>query len=747
MTARTDILEGLGYSRFERDSDVALTKLFAEENIRVEHRNVETAYMDMQNGVCVFPIWANIPKSLRTYLTAHETGHWKHTPKDFFKQLDKLAAKLVPVAQAHRNKVVTEADVRSRLQGLFNVVEDVRDDKLRRKEFPGLKNDYAEAYRTLHDRDFFGTKGRKQSTFGLADRINLYFKGGYWIRFKKEEQNLVDRVAKVESVADALALTEELFVYSLTEVVETAKDEFELPQPKQSKDKEEEEQTESVSTPDTLDENKDEQGDTPVKGKGDEKTDDGEKKKKKSKNPPVDPRDQDLPRAETDEAWERNRANLNAGEGNHIEYLDLATPDALERYMVGFKTVLQQHGYKWEKLQKKEQKFVEQQLAKFKLELNASVQYLTAEFNRRKAASTKARVKTSKIGELDIAKIVNYRTDEDIFKTLARVPQGKNHGFLFLVDWSGSMETHLSATLKQLMLFGLFCRAIQVPFEVHIFTNFYQHGWTLNPRNANELGWSCRFGTRCVLSSAMTNGEFQQAQRDLFVMGLENPNNKRKGRFEFEDMGGTPLNPTLLMFSDYIKVFQKATRVDIMNVVIVTDGDDTGSVNTNFDTKAMQTFSDPTFVIRDLQTRREYDLPYDKKEGDYLSHETWSGIDNRKLTGILCNVIKHRTGCNLIGFFITERNAYNLTIDEKIKWEKEGCFSTTNEGFDEYFYVRASTLFGTKVEFGQIDNSISETQREAIERYIGQKFEERLVSQKQRKVLFDKFVARIAEQH
>ena len=43
-----------------------------------------------------------------------------------------------------------------------------------------------------------------------------------------------------------------------------------------------------------------------------------------------------------------------------------------------------------------------------------------------------------------------YKFSEDVFKKVTIVPDGKNHGLVFILDWSGSMNNVMMDTLKQL---------------------------------------------------------------------------------------------------------------------------------------------------------------------------------------------------------------------------------------------------------------------------------------------------------
>jgi hypothetical protein len=68
------------------------------------------------------------------------------------------------------------------------------------------------------------------------------------------------------------------------------------------------------------------------------------------------------------------------------------------------------------------------------------VNYLVKEFEMRKSATLYKRAQTSKIGSLDMKKIWSYKLSDDLFKRVMTLPEGKNHGMIFLLDWSGSMD-------------------------------------------------------------------------------------------------------------------------------------------------------------------------------------------------------------------------------------------------------------------------------------------------------------------
>ena len=107
----------------------------------------------------------------------------------------------------------------------------------------------------------------------------------------------------------------------------------------------------------------------------------------------------------------------------------------------------------------------------FKRDAQKEVNYLVKEFECKKAASAYARAATSRTGVLDTSKLHTYKFNEDIFKKITVLPDGKNHGLVFIIDWSGSMSGVLLDTIKQLYNLIWFCRKVNIPFEVYAFTN------------------------------------------------------------------------------------------------------------------------------------------------------------------------------------------------------------------------------------------------------------------------------------
>ena len=79
------------------------------------------------------------------------------------------------------------------------------------------------------------------------------------------------------------------------------------------------------------------------------------------------------------------------------------------------------------------------------------INYMVKEFEMKKRAAEYSRTTLAKTGVIDPVKMNNYRYSDDIFRKMEVVPEGKNHGLLMYLDWSGSMSQDLLATVEQLM--------------------------------------------------------------------------------------------------------------------------------------------------------------------------------------------------------------------------------------------------------------------------------------------------------
>lgn len=67
--------------------------------------------------------------------------------------------------------------------------------------------------------------------------------------------------------------------------------------------------------------------------------------------------------------------------------------------------------------------------------------------------------------------MINHKWSEDIFAKNQTIAEGKNHGIVIFVDWSGSMGNNIEQTVKQAIILAMFAKQAGIPFEVYAFSD------------------------------------------------------------------------------------------------------------------------------------------------------------------------------------------------------------------------------------------------------------------------------------
>ena len=230
---------------------------------------------------------------------------------------------------------------------------------------------------------------------------------------------------------------------------------------------------------------------------------------------------------------------------------------------------------------------VDADYVQFKRDAQKEVSYLVKEFECRKSASAYARSATSRTGVLDTTKLQTYRFNEDLFKRVTVLPDGKNHGLVFILDWSGSMQYVLQDTLKQLYNLIWFCRKVQIPFEVYAFTQ----EWSGSRR---YRGYDEEYSTDKIPLYEEREGVFH-IEEGFNLMNLFSSKVNAKTlehqminiwriaqSFRVRSLytypqrlclSGTPLNESLVSLHQILPQFQKENGVEKVQCVILTDGE------------------------------------------------------------------------------------------------------------------------------------------------------------------------------
>jgi len=672
-----------------------LAKLLATENISIQRSaSASTAAFDIKNRVLILPVWKGISEDLEDMLVVHEVGHALDTPADKWLVAIKDICKKV---YGKENDEAIDA-----IKGFMNVIEDARIDKRQKRRYPGSRRNYLIGYKELIERDFFGTANRDINSFSFIDRLNMYFKGGFnaGIKFSNEEMPFVKRIEAAETFEEIIQLTEELFKYSKEKGEDQLQNKEDMIQTGFDEDGEEGDDFDFGD--DDLEEadEDDNQGKSKgfAKGEGEEEVETDEKPKKGQSGSAGD---DFVPESQTEKAWQSRQSEILSTDNTEYHYVTVPkfNYNSVVRDYKSFleenrKSFLQNTSKEW--MEK-----VREAVTKFRNEDNATISFMVKEFEMKKSADIFSRISIAKTGVIDTNRLYSYKYNDDIFRRQSIVPQGKNHGFVMVLDWSGSMLGNIRETVKQLISLTSFCKRTQIPFEVYIFRdrthNEFISGTQFDYKK-NDLMFGS-FTMRNVLSSRMKSHELLEAYTMLWAISNSHYNGA-------ENMGGTPLNQAIVVTEEIVKRFKASSKAQIVNVIFLTDGESNpiervyDSTVSRWDANGKRMKN--VFILQDKEVGKEYHF----KSSEYTN----SYMPSNEVTINLLKRLKDRTGANLLGFYLYEnasftsvcRVFYGYSVDPKFEdtlkksWSENKFIPVTSHGYDDYYIINTKAMMNTE---------------------------------------------------
>jgi len=687
-----------------------LAKLLATENITVQENAVATASFDVVNRILTIPIFKEEQKSKHVYdmLVGHEVSHALHTPAESWKDMKNRS---------------------DEFRSFVNVLEDVRIDKLIQKKYPGLTDDYLKGFAKMYKDNFFNTKDKDiQNDYALIDKINLYYKSSKTldIKFSKKEKILVDAADNCKTFDDVLKLAEDILGYCKEELkkqpklqkIYTPKDNGE-----KSEDSESTESTESKSTDEKVDEWLAKQS----------KDDDKKSNKTANVGNPYGAGGDTPITSQTNAAFdEAVKKELVDNKANKRHYVTLPKVN-LKNMIIPYKKFIRDNMLNDSKEQHQlyidgNQK-IENQTKQFIKDSSNVVNYLVKEFEMKKSARLYARASQDKTGIIDPLKLHTYKFAEDIFKKITIVPNEKNHGMIFLLDWSGSMQKHLLPTVEQLINLVLFVRKINIPFSVYKFVN--------NHENDDPVNLPFEQSNQTVEGDQTTKlvhlYSHKQSKSDFFAVSkyLHRMAKYWCGQYRYygDDnymtspcpqyyLCSTPLNESLIAMDSIIPKFRQDYKSDKVALVTLTDG----GANS---------------------MRGSYSGDLYVKLGK--NHVKCGGWGNDSMTNKLLKYLKKKHDIKTIGFYLVSkfrelRWTLYLPYDKQQlaqkMFTKDKCIADTQNGYDVYFYVKADT----NVKNTTFDNTTDSTDKRTLKKMFMSGMKGRIVS----RILLQKFIKEVA---
>ena len=728
-----------------------LARLLATEDLVVEHKQVSTACFNVETRVLTLPMWEKASSAVYDMLVGHEVGHALYTPNEDWSKKFKIPQQFV------------------------NVTEDVRIEKLMKRRYAGLNKSFFAGYKELQEEDFFQIGDDDLSTYNLADRVNLYFKiGGFKeIPIEGDEETVIlNMIADAETFDDSIHAAVKLYEYCKNKDQEQNKvdssDKVQSNPGSGSKDVSQEQwdQPENID-----DKTSGQDGQTSSDGESEEKS---ETPTEKSSNLGGETSEPEVKTADNLEEAIRDLVNMDSSENVYLEIPDLN----LDTVIAPNSEIHAEINEWWEKTIEKfgEMEYqtaknylfgeVDKEYREFKRSAQKEVNYLVKEFECRKAADSYARATTSRTGVLDCTKLHTYKYNEDLFRKVTTLANGKNHGLVFILDWSGSMSNVMMDTLKQLYNLMWFCKKVTIPFEVYAFTNEWRRcdideNYRRLPmtkhyqKKHGVLHVDETFSLMNLFTSKVCNRVLEEHMLNIFRIAKEFKYSYNSAPVYTHPhrltLSGTPLNESLVALHQILPKFQKENKLQKVQCVVLTDGE---SAPLKFHKEFKGRFAHDTeevyiglnsvgynTILRDRKIGCTYKVSGEYTEfTDTLLRNLRDKFVDVNFIGI--RVLESRDAgsfirryyqtCDYSSGYYQENKEYNQIMND---WKKNKSFSIKKSGYHAYFGLSGSAL-SNESEF-EVSECATKTQ-------IKSAFAKSLKTKKMNKKVLGEFIELVA---
>ena len=796
-----------------------LAKLLATENVTVEHGKYQTASFDVKNRVLRLPIWKEMSGSLYDLMVLHEVGLALYTPEDGWHE---RASKKGNGYKSFLN-VVEDARIERKIKdkypgGRRSFTEGYLD--LMNKDFFGINGlDVNEL--GLIDRINLYFKGGT-----LHD-----------ISFNNEEREFIDKVANTRTWDDVVRVTDELFDYakdheSETDMSDHGFSEFSCSEEGEEGESEMEDWDSAGESPFEMDsdDSDNEPNDNIESGEGEKKEedsgsssgtgkgegededvesvsssdagkaeeDDGEATSAKSGDSdgsensndanwgsgagvgsPFDDEGSIEPRSITDDNF-RSRETELVEESSDTEYKYATLPNVdVDNVIIDYKEIHSKIRKHYEESDNEiehsnQLKEATEGFVSFRNKNKKTVEYLAKEFEMKKAANAHSRTATANSGIIDTGMLHEYKYNEHIFKKINVTADGKNHGLVMVVDWSGAMGNNIKGTLEQMITLVMFCKRVNIPFEAFLFSDSYRS--EIRGRNSDGRG-ECKWTHKSiengdlmvaphhllnVFSSRMRAAELHTAYVNMTAIASAYDRNNNYGRYYTHEyrtipnsihLGGTPLNDSLLAINTFLPIFKAKNNVQIVNLIYLTDGDSSSmstywNIRTEYNQdgtsyeKEYSSLNDSNYgsskktkiIIRDKETKKEYQLG------------SGSRYRNR-MTQLLVEVLRDKHNINVVNFFLIPRMRrhdwsryvdYDIVEDAFKYWKKHGHYVAPGfDGWTELYLVKGGQAL-------EVEEAILSVKEDAKKGDIKRAFSKFSKGKLENRMMLSKFVDMVA---
>ncbi len=667
----------------------SLAKCLATENLTIEHKKVPTACFDVNQRVLTLPLWDKASATVYDLLVGHEVGHALFT-----------------------DNIDWTIDYSDVPKDFINVIEDARVERLMKKKYPGLSKTFYNGYNELNKDDFFSTRDENLDKLSFIDRINLYFKIGAFhnISFSDEENEFLTRISKLETFKEVLDISREIVKF----VKYKKKESYVIPQVPQSQGQSEGEVNNSQNTQqDGSGESGEDSMDLEQESQQSSTTE-GESQGEESVS-----MDQQAPTGGGGEpSREQSENKVDELESRTSQSFDQKSQDLTDKYSqetvyveipkVYLENIIIPNSYIHEKANEYYSGYcqsicasVDSNFYKYKSSALKEVNYLVKEFECKKSADQYARSSVARTGVLDTQKLHTYKYNEDLFKKVSVIPDGKNHGLIFILDWSGSMQQFILDAYKQLLNLVWFCKKVNIPFEVYAFTLELRAYVEIQPNHPaiiekkdNVIAPENSFRLMNILTSKVNAAEMEKQMKNIWRCCSSFQNGIIGSPYHM-DLSGSPLGDTMIALHELVPYFQKENKLQKVNVVFLTDGE--GYVNKVVKTK--RTYANEEYfglsqyaktTLRNRKTGRVY-AAYAYGNFPQYGKVLLSSLKDKfpSVNFINFRIVPNREFHTCYSWYGHKTDSY-----EKVKalYKKNQFVTFTDTGFDQFNVIPSSAL-------------------------------------------------------
>lgn len=635
-----------------------LAKILANENLFVRKANVATAAFDLVNRELILPQWKDLQPVVETMLVEHETGHALFTPVRYSDEVKK----------------------RPFMASILNVIEDVRIERLFKERYPGSRKDFAGASKILRETDFFELNGQDLTTLNLIDRINIYSKLGVLsgVKFEQKELVFVQRASRTVTFDEVVQLADDIYEFMKAEFQEETRK-------SQSQELRFGEPTDEDQDGDEIELDFNEDGDEDNEGNDGNAESSSSRVSGYQQQYAMEAAQEEYLQSKTDELLTKKLQEA-AGVGSEPYYFTLD-----EEYetspVVGYKDILVKLRQMYPASR--------QQYDKFKATVTKQVGHLVQQFELKKAAEVYARRRVTKTGYIDVNKISQYKTKDDIFKRNIKVSEGQNHGMIMLLDWSRSMisQSTIHHSLDQVMQLVMFCRSVGIPYRVYAFADKERHysSTNYNKKYANHSG-------DFVDLLEFFSNDMSLAEHNEMMAYITSRAIMSKYRLTY-----TPLAPAILAMRKVIPTFKAKYSVQKLNFITFTDGQNTSQIITGNTKKFSSVY------VRDAVLNKNF----------VVSRDGWKDVSINEVNAFY-SIIKERFNCTVTTFFVTSNMSQDtirwsgvannsLDVLNKVRpaFKSNGFAMITGYGRDAIYFVNSSILKTSELNLDKVTSDMT----------------------------------------